>query len=174
MRFHYCLWVGIYCQSPLWTDTSLWNNSREFFFITTSRNVSIARYRMSLVTILVLDFVTIHWIQRNSIAPVNHSKLVVQYFILAVWTDSPQPIHYQYIYTFFLIISNYDILKSRSDTLLPVRIFWLCAKSIILSHPGTLLKNQNAAWISLLQQIIEHYCFSDKVISFFQKLENLV
>ena len=35
----------------------------KFFFTTTSRNVTIVRCRMSLVTILVLDFVTFHWVQ---------------------------------------------------------------------------------------------------------------
>ena len=45
------------------------DSSGKFFFTTTSRtsrNVSIVRYRMSLVTILPLDFVMIHWIQRKS------------------------------------------------------------------------------------------------------------
>ena len=39
------------------------NSSEKFFFTTTPRNVSIVRYRMSLVAILPLDFVMIHWIR---------------------------------------------------------------------------------------------------------------
>ena len=35
-------------------------SSGKFFFTTTSRNVTIVRFSMSLVTILVLDFVMIH------------------------------------------------------------------------------------------------------------------
>ena len=35
----------------------------KLLFVTMSRNVSIVRYRMSLVTILLLDMVIIHWIQ---------------------------------------------------------------------------------------------------------------
>ena len=45
------------------------DSSGKFFFTTTSGNVSIVRYRMSLVTILVMDFVMIRlirWIQRKS------------------------------------------------------------------------------------------------------------
>ena len=49
----------LYCQSPLRTDTNLWVVV-EILFTTTSRNVTIVRCRMSLVTILVLDFVMIH------------------------------------------------------------------------------------------------------------------
>ena len=44
-------------------------SSGKFYFTTTSRNVTVVRCRMSLVTILVLDFVMIHWIcwiQRKS------------------------------------------------------------------------------------------------------------
>ena len=36
------------------------DSSVKFLFSTTSRNVSIVRYRVSLVTILLLDFVMIH------------------------------------------------------------------------------------------------------------------
>ena len=36
------------------------DSSEKFFFTTTSRNVSVVRYRMSLVTILLLDLVMIH------------------------------------------------------------------------------------------------------------------
>ena len=39
------------------------DGSRKFFFTTVSRNVSIVSYRMSLVTILLLDSVMIHWIR---------------------------------------------------------------------------------------------------------------
>ena len=45
------------------------DSSWKFFFTTTSRNVTIVRYRISLVTILLLDLVMIHWIhwiQRKS------------------------------------------------------------------------------------------------------------
>ena len=42
------------------------DSSGKLFFTTTSRNASIVRYRMSLVTILLLDFVMIHWIQKKS------------------------------------------------------------------------------------------------------------
>ena len=38
------------------------DSSRKFVFTTLSSNVSIVRYRMSLVTILPLDLVMIHWI----------------------------------------------------------------------------------------------------------------
>ena len=38
-------------------------SSGKFFFTTTSRNVTIVRCRMSLVTIPVLDFVIIYWIR---------------------------------------------------------------------------------------------------------------
>ena len=38
-------------------------SSRKFFVTTTSRNITIVRCRMSLVTILVMDFVMIHWIR---------------------------------------------------------------------------------------------------------------
>ena len=59
-------------------------SSRKFFFTTTSRNVTnvtIVRCRMSLVTILVMDFVMIHWIhwiQRNSF----RKNSIVLYFRL--------------------------------------------------------------------------------------------
>ena len=39
------------------------DSSRKSFFTTISRNVSIARYRMSQVIILPLDLVMIHWIR---------------------------------------------------------------------------------------------------------------
>ena len=39
--FHYYLWVGIYCQSPLRTDTNLQVVVENSFFTTTSRNVTI-------------------------------------------------------------------------------------------------------------------------------------
>ena len=39
------------------------DSSRKFFFTTTSTNVTTVRCRMSLVTMLVLDFVMIHWIR---------------------------------------------------------------------------------------------------------------
>ena len=42
------------------------DSNEKFCFTTTSRNVSIVRYRMSLVAILPLDYVMIHWIQRKS------------------------------------------------------------------------------------------------------------
>ena len=60
MHFHFYPCEVIYCQSPLWTKNRL-----HFFTTTASSNVSIIRYRMSLVTILLLDFVMIHWIQRR-------------------------------------------------------------------------------------------------------------
>ena len=41
-------------------------SSGNFFFTTTSRNVTIVRCRMSLVTMLLLDFVMIHWIHWKS------------------------------------------------------------------------------------------------------------
>ena len=55
MYFHYYLWVGIYCHSPLWSEKLL--------FTTMSRNVSIVRIRISPVTILLLDLVMSHWIR---------------------------------------------------------------------------------------------------------------
>ena len=45
------------------------DSSGKFFFTTTSRNITIVKCRMSLVTILVLEFVMIdwiRWIQRKS------------------------------------------------------------------------------------------------------------
>ena len=50
------------CLLPVIT----WNryqSSGKFIFTTTSRNVTFVRCRMSLVTILFLDFVMIHWIR---------------------------------------------------------------------------------------------------------------
>ena len=56
------------------------NISGKLLFTTISRNVSIVRYRISLVTILLLDLVMIRWIQRksfreNSIRPELLSEL---------------------------------------------------------------------------------------------------
>ena len=46
-----------------WNRYQSAGSSGKFFFTTTSRNVSIVRYRISLVTILVLDLVMIHGIR---------------------------------------------------------------------------------------------------------------
>ena len=54
-------------------------SSGKFFFTTTSRNVTIVRCRMSLVTMLVLDFVMIHWIrwiQRKSFRKNSNVKYI--------------------------------------------------------------------------------------------------
>ena len=39
------------------------NSNEKIFFTTTSRNVSIVRYRVSLITILLLHLVSVYWIQ---------------------------------------------------------------------------------------------------------------
>ena len=49
-----------------WNRNQSTGSSGKFFFTTKSRNVTIVRCRMSLVTIVVMDFVMIHWIQRKS------------------------------------------------------------------------------------------------------------
>ena len=56
--------LGMYLV-PLttWNRYQSTDNSGKFFFTTTSRNVTIVRCRMSLVTILVLVFFVIHWIR---------------------------------------------------------------------------------------------------------------
>ena len=81
VHFLYYLWVGIYCHSPLWTDTNQQIVVENSFYTTTSRNVSIVRYSMSsLVTILLLDFVMIHWIswiQRKSFR--ENSNIILSY-----------------------------------------------------------------------------------------------
>ena len=56
--FLYYLWVGIYYHEPCRIDIH-----PDVFYPTSSINISIARHRASLVTIPLLDFVIIHWIQ---------------------------------------------------------------------------------------------------------------
>ena len=52
----------IYCHSPHWTDTKPGIVLENFFFIATSRSVSIVRFiGVSLVAKLLLNFVSIHW-----------------------------------------------------------------------------------------------------------------
>ena len=55
------------------------DSNGNIFFTTTSRNVSVVRYGVSLVTILLLDFVMIHWIQsfrkNSNIRPKSSWKL---------------------------------------------------------------------------------------------------
>ena len=62
-------------------------SSGKFFFTTTLRNVTIVRCRMFQVTILVLDFVLIHWIhwiQRN---PFRKNSIVIQNLLTKVQSD---------------------------------------------------------------------------------------
>ena len=61
VHFCYYLWVGVYCYSPLWTDANL-QIVVENYFLPLHQGM----YLLLLVTILVLDFVMIYWIQRKS------------------------------------------------------------------------------------------------------------
>ena len=57
--FHYCLCVGICFHWLHWIEG-------KFLFITTFGKVSVVRYEVSYVSIPLLDFAWIHWIQWNS------------------------------------------------------------------------------------------------------------
>ena len=54
---------------PLWLTTvnryHFRHSNGNIFFTSTSRNVTVVKYRVSSITILLLDFVLFHWIQRN-------------------------------------------------------------------------------------------------------------
>ena len=64
--FHYYLW-NLYTPDALALTTlnrhQLTDSIGKFFFTTTSSNVSAVRYRVSVVTILLLDLVMIRWIR---------------------------------------------------------------------------------------------------------------
>ena len=64
MNFLYYFWVGIYCHEPhLYTHLDVLYNKKN---PTSSGNISIVRHRTSLVTIPLLNFITIHLIQQKS------------------------------------------------------------------------------------------------------------
>ena len=54
--------VTVWSVLPFKYNQCIRNTHKYFFFTNTSRNVSIIRYRVTLVTNLLLDFVSIHWI----------------------------------------------------------------------------------------------------------------
>ena len=72
---------------PLTTLNKYWI-SGNFFFTTAWRNISVVRYEMSLVTILILDLVKIHWIQWIQWKPFAENSIVicvVLYNLICVW-----------------------------------------------------------------------------------------
>ena len=123
------------------------DSSEKFFFTTTSRNVSIVRYRMSLVAILPLDFVMIHWIRwiqrksfrENSINSVwSHCKWMwLAHFggqrreNCITLFDSLQLVPRN-------IILHYRVNSSWHQHLLPIYIFWkhvyVFPRAIVLSN----------------------------------------
>ena len=80
------------------------DSNGNFFFTTTSRNISIVRYGMSLVAIVLLVFVSIHWIRwiqlksfrENSIVSyVNTRAPVTEYQTLTITKRSLVALLYQ-------------------------------------------------------------------------------
>ena len=60
LHFHYYLWVGFYCHSPLRRDTNLQIVLESYFLTTTSMNIFIVGYRMSLDNMLLCESTLIH------------------------------------------------------------------------------------------------------------------
>ena len=61
--FSYYLWLGICCHEPDWIDRYLERYVSRFCFTSSFWNIFIARHLPTLVTIPLLDFFAINWIE---------------------------------------------------------------------------------------------------------------
>ena len=116
------------------------DSSGKFLFTTTSRDVSNVRSRMSLVTILLLDFVMIHWIgwirrksfRENSIVSVHCTALLEHVIkITASYFDSGF-ISQMKLTTLNLLLRDFRKPKLQNE------IFWYRLLEMYRMNPLTL------------------------------------